>query len=124
MCKDLPDDALRVQPLSVALTIAQGREHLVRMLTQAWTQVPDTPWRVAQLQSNASLLHHLTVGGTVGEQHLTVLHLRVSEDLGGGVHRTDTDIFISQIGQPVVAAALQENSLQLCTHAGFFRRGS
>ena len=61
----------------------------------------DTPWRVAQLQSNASLLYYLTSGGRVGEQHLTVLHLRVSEDFGGRIHRTDTDIFISQIGQPV-----------------------
>src|SRR5215475_2557791 len=86
--------------------------------------MPDTPWRVAQLQSNASLLYHLTSGGRVGEQHLTVLHLRVSEDLGGSVHRTDTDIFISQIGQPVGAGTLQENSLQLCTHAGFLRGGS
>ena len=68
------------------------------MLPQAWAQVPDTPWRVAQPQRNASLLHYLTSGGAVCEQHLTVLHLRVSEDLGGGVHRTDTDIFISQIG--------------------------
>src|SRR5215510_3344931 len=75
------DDALRTQLLSVVLSIAQRREHLVRMLTQAWAQVPDTPWRVAQLQRNASLLHHLTSGGTVCEQHLTVLHLRVSEDL-------------------------------------------
>src|SRR5712691_3019074 len=124
MCLELPDDALRAPPLSVVLTIAQGREHLVRMLTQAWTQVPDTPWRVAQLQSNASLLYHLTSGGTVGEQHLTMLHLRVSEDFGGGVHRTDTDVFVSQIGQPVVAGALQENSLQLCTHAGLLRGGS
>src|SRR4029453_15302481 len=85
------DDALRAQPLSVVLTIAQRREHLVRMLTQAWAHLPDTPWCVAQLQSHASLLHHLTNGGTVGEQHLTMLHLRVSEDLGGGVHRTNTD---------------------------------
>src|SRR5262249_56645715 len=91
---------------------------------QAWAQVPATPWRVAQLQSNSSLLYHLTSGGAVGEQHLTVLHLRVSEDLSGCVHRTDTDVFISQIGQPVVAGALQENSLQLCTHAGFLRGGS
>ena len=68
------------------------------MLPQAWAQVPDTPWRVAQPQRNASLLHYLTSGGTVCEQHLTVLHLRVSEDLSSGVHRTDTDIFISQIG--------------------------
>src|SRR5439155_25484810 len=35
-----------------------------------------------------------------------------------------TDVFISQIGQPVVASALQENSLQLLTHAGFLRSGS
>src|SRR5215510_11610081 len=77
------DDALRVQPLSVVLAIAQHREHLVRMLTQAWAQVPDTPWRVAQFQRNACLLHHLAFDGVVGEQHLTVLHLRVSEDLGG-----------------------------------------
>jgi hypothetical protein len=61
------------------------------MLTQAWAQVPDTPWRVAQFQRNASLLHYLAIGGAVGEQHLTVLHLRVSEDFGDGVHRTDTD---------------------------------
>src|SRR5262245_21695861 len=86
--------------------------------------MPDTPWRVAQLQSNASLLYHLTSGGRAGEQHLTVLHLRVSEDFGCSVHRTDTDIFISQIGQPVGAGALQENSLQLCTHAGLLRGGS
>src|SRR5215510_2712575 len=118
------DDALRTQPLSVVLTIAQRREHLVRMLAQAWTQVPDTPWRVAQLQRHACLLHHLTSGGAVGEQHLTVLHLWVSENLGGGVHRTDTDIFVSHIGQPVIAGALQENSLQLCTHAGLLRGGS
>jgi hypothetical protein len=52
------------------------------MLAQAWTQVPDTPWRGAQLQRNACLLHYLTFGGAVGEQHLTVLHLRVSENLG------------------------------------------
>src|SRR5262249_45943520 len=91
---------------------------------QAWAQVPATPWRVAQLQSNSSLLYHLTSGGAVGEQHLTVLHLRVSKDLGRGVHRTDTDVFISQIGQPVVAGTLQENSLQLLTHTGFLRGGS
>src|SRR5262249_62377235 len=91
---------------------------------QAWAQVPATPWRVAQLQSNSSLLYHLTSGGAVGEQHLTVLHLRVSEDLSGCVHRTDTDVFISQIGQPVVAGTLQENSLQLLTHTGFLRGGS
>src|SRR5215510_12923750 len=78
------DDVLRVQPLSVVLTIAQSGEHLIRMLTQAWAQVPDTPWRVAQFQRNASLLHYLTSGAAVGEQHLAVLHLRVSEDLGGG----------------------------------------
>src|SRR5215475_9154105 len=86
------DDALRTQPLSVVLTIAQSREHLIRMLTQAWAQVPDTPWRVAQFQNHASLLHYLTSGAAVGEQHLTVLHLRVSEDFGGRVHRTDADI--------------------------------
>src|SRR4029450_13633448 len=34
-----------------------------------------------------------------------------------------TDVFISQIDQPVVAGALQENSLQLGTHAGFLRGG-
>src|SRR5713226_4524384 len=102
MCIELPDNALRAQPLSVVLTIAQGREHLVRMLPQARAQMPDTPRRVAQLQSNASLLHHLTSGGAVCEQHLTVLHLRVSEDLGGSVHRTDTDVFVLQIRQPVV----------------------
>jgi hypothetical protein len=50
------------------------------MLPQAWAQVPHTPWRVAQLQRNASLLYHLTSSGRVGEQHLTALHLRVSED--------------------------------------------
>src|SRR5712691_2570827 len=124
MCIELPDNTLRAQPLSVVLTIAQGREHLVRMLSQARAQMPDTPRRVAQLQSHASLLYHLTIGGTVGEQHLTVLHLRVSEDFGGSVHRTDTDIFISQRGQPVVAGTLQENSLQLFAHAGLLRGGS
>src|SRR5262245_39741852 len=86
--------------------------------------MPDTPWRVAQLQRNASLLYYLAIGGRVGKQHLTVLHLWVSEDFGGSVHRTDTDIFISQIGQPVGAGALQENGLQLGTHASLLRGGS
>ena len=102
----LPDDALRTKALSVVLTIAQTREYLVRMLPQAWTQVPDTPWRVAQLQRNASLLHYRTIGSAVGEKHLTVLDLRVSKDLGGGVHRTNTDVFVSQIRQPVGPGAL------------------
>src|SRR4030095_15459076 len=97
---DLPDDTVRAQPLSVVLTITQGREHFVRMLPQAWAQMPDTPWRVAQFQRNASLLYPLTSGSMVGEQHLTVLHLRVSEDFGRSVHRTATELFVLPIGSP------------------------
>ena len=76
------------------------------MLPQAWPQVPDTPWRVAQLQRNASLLHYRAIGGAVGEKHLTVLDLRVSKDLRSRVHRTNTDVFVSQIRQPVGAGTL------------------
>ena len=36
----------------------------------------------------------------MGEQHLTVLHLRVSEDFGDGVHRTQAQRYGRYTGEP------------------------
>jgi len=84
----IPDDGSPVRG------IEGGTARLARLLGELLVSA-DASGNLAVLRTPPGAAHYLASGGAVGEQHLTVLHLWVSEDLGGGVHRTDTNVFIS-----------------------------